>query len=147
MAKILFDPKSISEHQQRYAAAVETIVDTESVEIGVAARPGELPRNIFDCHDGMRLIISRDRTVKRVLLHVSMSFEPDSELWHKAKDGTLDFDKALRLAEARFAKISGIERPLCFVGLSHGKRVPHWCLEEEKSDGREIQTEGSGPAT
>jgi hypothetical protein len=114
---------------------VATPCDSESIGLGIGVRPGENRRHVFDCEDGIRLIVSRDDTGDAevgVALHLSGSIRPDSDAWHdirRAATGRGAREAAVEFARrvvARWRDVSGDAGPLEFLGFSGGKGVPHW---------------------
>src|SRR4051812_27825169 len=66
--------------RSRYPAALARVYEHEDTVRG-GERPGEFAANCFDFGDGLRLIVSRERTLwGRVMLHVSASFTADSTI-------------------------------------------------------------------
>lgn len=121
-----FKPQPIDTLKARYPAALRKVFDcTKGVP---RPRPGELYSLVFDCEDGIRLIISRDReTESDVFLHVSASFVEGYPLWDALKgSGEAGQKRFIEMVEERFRVISGDDEPLDFHGFSAGKLVPHW---------------------
>ena len=125
-----FKPQAIEVLRSRYPAALRKVFDcTKGVP---RPRPGELYSQVFDCDDGIRLIISRDReTESDVYLHLSASFVEGYPLWGELKgSGVAGQENFIKMVEDRFAEISGDKQPLDFHGFSSGKLVPHWRRKE-----------------
>lgn len=120
-----FLPESLDKLRERYQSALVPVFDCRR---GVPRpRPGELRGHVFDCHDGMRLIVSRDRESERELyLHLSASFVPGSDLYRSLERGKLKPHEFVRMAQQRFRQISGDQGDLELLGFSEGKGVPHW---------------------
>lgn len=129
---IPFQPKSLEEHERRYANSVATVSDADTLLCSRMSRPDILIDQVFDCNDGMRLLINRKRLQQGTLvMHVSAMVERGSELWGHAQRGEISIEQFLRLSEGRFARISGEKRPLPFLGRAGLDGVPHWLLEVE----------------
>jgi hypothetical protein len=129
-----FKPETIEDLRARYQSALTTIFDIAEIEAG-GVRPGQLRRHVFDCEDGIRLLISRDRdsrnaATSKPALHVSASVEKGYEVYTMAERGELSPEGFLRMAKERFASISGDPRRLRLLGFSHEAGVPHWMVEE-----------------
>ncbi len=125
-----FRPQSIEELRTRYPTIMGRVFDCRRGT--PSPRPGELYSHIFDCDDGIRLIISRDReTDSEVFLHVSASFVKGYPLWDTLKgSGEAGQQIFIKLVEERFRKLSDDEQPLDFQGFSTDKQVPHWRRKE-----------------
>jgi hypothetical protein len=128
---IAYVSRSATEHRTRWAKAVEKVWDWAafdgwSGEIpDTVDRPGIHDENVFDFHDGLRLIASMDRYGERgTYLHVSASFKPESPLWEKVRSGKVDRDAALKLIQERVLFISGVS--VTFGYFTPGKQVPHF---------------------
>ena len=131
-----FVPASLAELQARYPKALEFVYDQQAIVQDNAIRPGEVAANLFDFEDGLRLLVSRERTPSgQVVLHVSASFQDDCKIadnfrrWLGPKPSK---QKRQRLANnwaitipARFIELSGDTLPLKFIGWT-SNYVPHW---------------------
>lgn len=124
-----FLPETIESHRTRYQSALKAVFDCR---YGIPRpRPGELRGHVFDCQDGMRLIVSRDRESDTdTYLHLSASFHPGSYLYSQLKKGKLIKDEFVRLVERRSRSISGDEGRFDLIGFSEEKGVPHWRRRE-----------------
>lgn len=121
-----FKPQTLEQLQGRYPAALRKIFDCTT---GVPRpRPGELYSQVFDCEDGIRLIVSRDKESESdTFLHVSASFVEGTFVWNALKgSGDAGQKKFIEMVEERFSVISGDNQRLTFHGFSVGKQVPHW---------------------
>jgi hypothetical protein len=68
--------------QARYAAALADLYDEGSIALGRQPRPSNLPDHVVHWADGLRLIISRERTTNgRRGIHVSESLVPGTALY------------------------------------------------------------------
>ena len=117
----------------RYAKALEFVYDVQAIVDG-GIHPGECAANVFDFEDGLRFIISRERTEDgEVMIHVSASFPPECRI---ADEFRLlgDYLSPAELTKrwmaslpGRFAELSGDTRDLCFAGVSDGL-IPHFAI-------------------
>ena len=123
----------------RYARALEHVYDQHQIEMHGAIRPGEVAANVFDCEDGLRLIVSREKDGDgRIWLHLSASFPRQSrmaeEFTRHAREG-MRLKKLLRSWKGevlrRFRAISGETREFTFLGWSGAKHIQHWVIEEK----------------
>lgn len=71
-----FKPQPVEAMRRRYLAALRHEYDVARVLEGLEPRAGTHRRHVFDFHDGIRLILSRDRMNKLQLLHASASLQP-----------------------------------------------------------------------
>lgn len=132
--RLPFVAEPLSMLRSRYPAALETLHDHESISPGVAAEPSKFRACVFDCPDGMRLIVSRECFMDgKKELHVSASFEVGSAI-DKSLDRYRQRRKKMlrafrRMAERRFHELSGDDRPLMFIGWTV-RYIPHWHIEE-----------------
>ena len=118
-----YEPEPLQSMRKRYGAAVETVYIA-----GSSPRPGQQRKNVFDCDDGLRLIISRDAVVGAPQIHVSTSVYPGSRL-EEMIEGGMQIEAFLFFCVTRFGAISGDGRPITFVGISEGG-VSHFYVEE-----------------
>ena len=132
------NPQTLDALRARYPQSLETVYSAVAIRDNKATRPGEVPANVFDFDDGLRLIISRDlMSDAKVVLHVSASFPPkcrlaDSlrDLSSRRKDGLVIRTFLDEIVPKRFAELSGDKRPLVYTGMSAGG-IPHWHIEEK----------------
>lgn len=68
-----FQPEPIEKLAVRYQKAMEKVYDADKITQGQIDRPGLHRENVFDFEDGIRLIISKDRTSGRLYIHISGS--------------------------------------------------------------------------
>lgn len=120
-----FQPEPLTALRARYAAALVTVFDCRK---GVPRpRPGELRGHVFDCEDGLRLIISRDReSDSGLFLHLSASLTRNTPLYEKLARGGISQSQFTEMVLERFREISDDAQPLELTGFSTGKGVPHW---------------------
>jgi hypothetical protein len=108
---------------------METIHDSESINLGVAQAPSGFRDNVFDYYSGLRLIVSRERTPwGKIVVHISASVMPNSPLWLELTGHTLSMVECLDEILKRWHYISREKKNPEFVGFSAGG-VPHWVLE------------------
>lgn len=127
-------PETLERAKARFPDALETIWDVEAIRFSGAKRPGEDRRCVFDFHDGLRLIVSRERMDDgEIKIHMSASVDLDSGLAKRIRRGKLKQGMFGTLAQERFAAISGFGtvKPafVQFIGVSD-KGVPHWHIKE-----------------
>lgn len=130
-----FEPQHMNSARNRYAAALDDLYDHKdpATFVGVS-RPGTQRRHVFDFPDGLRLIVSRERTtLGEVFIHLSAS-------WHPGTTMDVSMSMALGTGGEEDAKkhFTGraVERwrDLAFVGREHPvdliawtpKGIPHW---------------------
>ena len=69
------NPQPLHVLQFRYPAAVQPCYDALEVQAARAPSPSKNPIHVFDTHDGLRLIVSRERhPTGDVVVHISASF-------------------------------------------------------------------------
>lgn len=68
-----FKPETPEQMKKRVAKALEPVYDCDAIAKGKADLPEDSRAHIFDFTDGIRLIISRDKTNLLKFLHVSAS--------------------------------------------------------------------------
>jgi hypothetical protein len=119
-----FQSEPLSQLRARYQAALTNIQDCrERIPEPI---PSELREHVFDCEDGLRLIISRDRETKAELyLHLSASLEVGCELYKSITSGELQRWAFASLAQQRFAAISGDNEGFDLLDWSP-RGIPHW---------------------
>ncbi len=124
-----FEPQSITEQQDRYAAAVAEVIDREKMP---DYRIGLDRKHVFDSPDGIRLIVSREIVNEVVFLHFSSSLDEKHDLFDRVRRGYTSKESCIRLMVARFRDISRDYRKAKFQGFSPLKEVPHWTIREQK---------------
>lgn len=126
---LTFKPEPSHVLHARYPEAIRPVFDTESIQLGSAKRPGECRANVFDCEDGLRLIISRDDMGHaEPTLHFSASIQEDTKLWRQLKAGLLTPERFVHIAEWRFVSISCEHGVRKLVGFS-AKGIPHFVVD------------------
>jgi hypothetical protein len=131
-----FQPESVEVLRARYPEAVAEIVDLEGVRLGSVATPGQSRRHVFDTREGVRLIVSRERTEPTgvVVVHLSGSLldgSPVEETLTAVARTHGPREVAQQLCgriEALFREVSGETRELIFLGFTPDKGIPHWHL-------------------
>jgi hypothetical protein len=122
-----YDAKPALEHRTRWAAAVAKVWDMRGRTGEVSEdedRPGTHPENLFDFHDGLRLVVSTDRFDFGTYLHVSASARPDSKVYAALQRG-MTLDAMIKLVCERVYFVSGGRR-VTFEFLTPEKGVPHF---------------------
>ena len=127
-----YEPQSIDMLRLRFAMALVNVYDTREVLRGRDFGIGQNRAHVFDCPDGMRLIISRERSPDGLaqFVHISVSWDSTCEFYREVEREAKGLMDALRLVERRFRDLSGDTRPLRFLGMTAPKGVPHFVVEE-----------------
>lgn len=124
-------PENLASMRDRYGAAREPLYDQVAVSEGRQAIPGELRPHVFDFDDGIRLMVSRERTPDGdVVLHLSASVEEDSELYRWIKKGRVGVNEFCFAVIKKWRAISDSKAEVTFIGISSPKGCPHWFVEE-----------------
>jgi hypothetical protein len=123
-----YHPLTATEHKVRWPKATARVWDFTDL-VGECPperdRPGLHPDNVFDFHDGLRLIVSTDKQVYGTYLHVSASAcERSSTIYRKIAAGKMSMEDFFALVRERVLFLSGVEVTLGF--LTAGKGVPHF---------------------
>jgi hypothetical protein len=123
-----FTPEPIQQLQGRFAACLTACYDLNKLATGQVPskdRPGDKRENVFDCEDGLRLVVSRDLYEGREVVHFSASVD---RAYYK---GPMDRSLLNRMVE-RFYELYGSRPALHFIGLTNEKGIPHWFTLKEK---------------
>jgi len=124
-----FKPEPIESLRARYPESVKKSYNTKAIEMGLSKRPGDQPQHIFDCEDGLRLIISRDDGQ----IHFSASLEPGTELYKRLEAGKLTVTGFKGRCLERYKDICQAKSlTVHFWGFSEGKGVPHWFVVKQE---------------
>lgn len=139
-----YRPEPLADLQARYPAALRRTIDPEACAIGTELRPGECRENVFDCEDGIRLIISRDAFGGGLgtSIHISASVQVNTEAYAQAARDVRRFgvpeamDRFRNSAAVRFFEIAGhhVKGWVEFVGYSREKGVTHWIVRETSEE-------------
>lgn len=117
---IPFNPQPLAELKARFTQALVDSYSVEKILADAALRPGSKPQHVFDCEDGLRLIVSRDRLQGKEVIHFSASVD---RARYRGR-----FDKSLmKLMVRRFAELSGFAETPTFVRFSD-EGIPHWII-------------------
>lgn len=127
--------RPLAEHRKRFPEALRRVYELVDVEKWGNSddRPGTKPEHVFDFAEGLRLIISRERTEKgKLLVHLSASLTEGSLF-----DRLAAMPKPQAMHEFKWA-VQRYYFELCgrtigddeFLGWSEGKGVPHWVIPE-----------------
>lgn len=128
MREVPFSPQPEKKLRSRFNEAISPTVDIESVNIGVAAPPGSMPRCIFDWKDGLRMLIYRSSDLHLV---VGAKIRADGKFSKSIKCSCCDLPKmniAKSIIMNRFRRLSQYDGPMndcnvsdnCFVHISRG---------------------------
>jgi hypothetical protein len=132
------NPEPLPALRARYARALEHVYDVAGIRDRGLIRPGEVPANVFDFDDGLRLIISREKLLDgEVTLHVSASFPSECRIADEFRLLLPYQDRKRLLAKwrdsipDRFAGLAGPETAarLHYLGSSEAD-IPHWIIPE-----------------
>lgn len=126
-----FEPESITAQQERYADAVEETIDRYRNQ---TYRIGQQRKHVFDCPDGIRLIISREVNDLGTFIHFSGSLEPGYLLYEQVEMRRISGENCCRQMIARFRDISRDYRKAKFEGFSPEAKVPHWSIKLATSE-------------
>ena len=129
-----FNPEPLVALQARYPRALEVVYDQQEIAERGGIRPGQVPANIFDFDDGLKLIVSRERDLDDdAILHLCASFLSVRRIADEFRLLTLTrstesvFAEWLRDVPHRFRELSNDSRPIRFLGCSENG-VPHWII-------------------
>src|SRR3990167_1393150 len=107
-------------------STVATLVDTHRVAAGLIPAPSGDRRHVFDCPDGLRLIVSRERLPDgHCGVHVSASLDPDSAAYAWVRHGAPDRAALLAMVVRRWSTPADPTRTLELLGFSP-RGVPHF---------------------
>jgi hypothetical protein len=120
--RVPWRPEPVTALQARYAAAVEHLYEGREL---AGSRPGNQRQHVFDWADGLRLIVSRERTAEgRVGVHFTASVVPNTRLsGHLA-----NADALCSLACERWQQLAHSSRTAELIALSPGKGIPHFIV-------------------
>lgn len=122
--RVPWNPEPLEVQVARYPQAVKRVVDQLSVLRGAVAAPSAFPEQVFDSVDGLRLIVSLERTPEgTVITHVSASFHT-----RPAQERTRTLEELLAWIGDRWRAIAGATDTLNFLGVSEGG-IPHFFVE------------------
>lgn len=114
-----FNPQNLEDLKVRYPKALEELYIQLDVKEGRRVRPGSQKECVFDFHDGIRLIISKEQEPDgRLVIHISGSIPGDDGYPIKLTDIHIH-----HLVE-HYAMISGNLGALEVVGISN-ERIVH----------------------
>lgn len=119
-----FQPEPLSQLRARYQAALITIQDCR--ERIPDPLPSELREHVFDCKDGLRLIVSRDReTEVGFYLHLSASLDVGCVMYESLACGTIHRQHFINMVLKRFREISDDFDAFELLDWSP-RGIPHW---------------------
>ena len=118
-------PEPLTALRARYPAALEHVYDAADLVLGL--RPGNQPQHVFDWVDGLRLIVSRERTADgRTAIHFTASILPNTPLSKRMPKA----DKFPSLACERWQQLAKSGRTAELVAISTEKGIPHFAVWE-----------------
>ena len=127
-----WEPMPAKDHVVRYPLALAKVWDVESIEMGTEQSPALDPSCRFDFHDGMRMIISRNRMPDgEIVIYVSASAQMGSKL-NKSVSSPSRMLGFIEIVKDRFAFISQSKDRLELLGFSAGKGVPYFLVVGEE---------------
>jgi hypothetical protein len=116
------DPKTTEEHRGRYPAALARLYTEANMMLRLREGEGPPRRELFDWSDGLRLAISREDHGYGVLVHISASVLPGTDL---ARFATRHNEGLRAAARGRFLELTDYVLPeSCFSWSEAG--YPHW---------------------
>jgi hypothetical protein len=128
------ESEPIEGQRARYREALRETFDVESMRLGNVLAPELIRRHVFDSPDGLRLVVRIEaKSGWGKYLHVSASFDSDSELFEANPSRLVAAEPVVELILDRYHAISGDSQPLNFMGLSP-TGVPHWFRTWRKED-------------
>jgi hypothetical protein len=135
MPLVPFKAEPLKDLQARYPQALDFVYDSDAMRDSNAIRPGEVAAQLFDFEDGLRLLISLERRPQGTVLHLSSSFETESELYGffrketETKSPTQVMELFIEMTRRRFIELSGDAQPPPLIGMSNF--IPHFVKEYE----------------
>jgi hypothetical protein len=143
---IPFVPEDYARLRLRYDLAIDHVHHYPAMVAGHEPNPTTERAHIFDCYDGIRLIVSRERSARgQHFLMISATLEIGSavelSLDRENEGKRIEADRFVDLAETAFRAISREARPMKFLGYDQGAI---WAISEEDSG---LRTEDSGRRT
>jgi hypothetical protein len=133
-APLPHEPQSLKQLQARFFFALSITYDTtdvisKNINFGI----GQNRQHVFDCEDGLRIILSREREPRGlVFIHVSASWDPTCGFYRAIQQHAATLGDALKLVETRYREISGDSRAMRFLGITVPRGIPHFAIEETK---------------
>jgi hypothetical protein len=121
MMGLKFKPLTVSEHRNRWSAALVKVweygIPLDSIADHLGDRPGQHREHLFDFHDGIRLIVSADKYGDGTYLHVSVSVSTESEAEKaiKLESGRCCLQKLDVLVNERVRGMGGPPLTACVV--------------------------------
>ena len=107
-----FEPEKEFLLTGRFDKALERIFNVE--DINESDKPGMIRDHVFDCEDGLRLIVSKDLAEGKVYLHCSGSF----------KDKKFPVQEMIKKVSERFTELSqGKYQGLAQVAVTPGNVI------------------------
>lgn len=119
---IPFQPEPLEQLQARYAQAIEKVWEPS---FGMMDTPGQHRENVFDCEDGIRIIISRDKKLFELNTDSDTVIHFSGSVNESIYTGRLD-ESALRKMEQHYFEISQYRGAIMLIMFSPEKKIPHW---------------------
>jgi hypothetical protein len=115
--------------QARYAAALVELYDQGAIAQGQQPRPGQQPQHVFDFPDGLRLIVSRERSPDgQTGVHLSGSLIPGTTLYQRLAQTDEVVNEFCTIICARWQELANSTRTPGLVALSDDEGVPHFMV-------------------
>jgi hypothetical protein len=115
-------PQTLAELQTRYPECLHELYIQQDVARGIRVRPGTQRENVFDFHDKVRLIISKEQCADgRLVIHISGSIRDEG-----GKGRALN-DTLIHHIIEHYALISGNMGSLEVIGITENQVIHFYC--------------------
>lgn len=134
------NPQTTKQMRRRLHLALNKVCDPEMIQLGSQIRPGLLPQHVFDCLDGLRLIISLDLLGSTPSVHVSASVKHFTKLWKQLHNLAMSSGEVagMRILCKRTFDVmnllAGEPVKLSLVLYTREKGVPHFVVKNNDND-------------
>jgi hypothetical protein len=133
--RVPFTPEPLAALRKRYPAAIAELVDQGEVLRGREPSPSGDRAHVFDALDGLRLIVSRERTPDgRTCVHVSGSVGPEPIADALHAEMVASGNPALAfvgLCRRRWRELAESTRWPELLGITAQKGIPHFAVWDE----------------
>lgn len=121
--RVPWTPQPLAQLSARYLAAIAPFVDHRDARRADFEPPSGDPRHVFDCEDGLRLIVSRERCLDgREGVHISASFYLEAPPYVRTAE-----DQIAWITD-RWQTLSRSTRSPELLMISEGN-IPHFFVE------------------
>lgn len=128
-----YEPEPLESLRARYPAAIAPLYDiirqAQLYAAGLATLPTLQRKHVFDCLNGLRLIIDRESFISFTAIHISASALPDGAIEQQIKSGALSQEAFFEMVIKEWQQISGSTARPRLVRVSPIAR-PHFLLED-----------------